>query len=187
MTQDAGLPNRMEALKAMPDGWRKRLQFMAILTEALERRGLRPVVVGGHAVEFYTLGGYATADMDIVISDAAILDESLKSFGFAREGRHWYSTELDIAIESPASVLAGDVQRISEVEVNGLRVYIIGIEDIIIDRLNAFVHWRSERDGEWAKEMFAMHRNEIEMAYLNRRAVDEHVEDALDAMRSELD
>lgn len=140
---------------------------------------MRPIVVGGHAVEFYTLGGYATGDIDITVADSKELDRILTAMGFSREGRHWYSEELDIAIEAPAVTLAGDTARVSEVEVDGLTVYIIGIEDIIIDRLNALVHWKSERDGEWAEEMLAIHRDRIDLEYLMKRAREEDTHKAL--------
>ena len=48
------------------EGWKRKMYFVGILTKALEKFKIRPVVVGGHALEFYTLGGYATGDIDLV-------------------------------------------------------------------------------------------------------------------------
>ena len=160
----------LQTLKGMPNTWKRRLFFVAILTKALERDGLKPVVVGGHAVEFYTLGDYATKDIDIVMAESHRLDDILNAWGFTRQGRHWYHEEFDIAIEVPSSTLAGDMGRLVEVEVEGLPVYLIGIEDIIIDQINALVHWKSTRDGEWAQEMLCLHAGEIDREYLLRRA-----------------
>ena len=180
------LPDMLESLikrlKEMPDNWQRRLYFAGILTKALESEGIRPIIVGGHAVEFYTLGGYATRDIDIAVQDRERLNGLLSSGGFKKEGRHWYSEELDMAIEAPASELAGDAKRVTEVEVEGLTVYIIGIEDIIIDRLNAFVHWKSQRDGDWAEEMLAIHHKSIDLSYLNERAEKEETVRALKDM-----
>lgn len=176
----------LEKLKGMPDNWQKRLFFVGILTKTLETEGVRPIVVGGHAVEFYTLGGYATGDIDIAIVDSRALDKILTDWGFKKEGRHWYSEEIDIAIEAPASTLAGDEKRLTEVEVEGLTIYIIGVEDIIIDRLNALVHWRSFRDGEWAEEILALHFDKIDIEYLKERAKEEDTYEVLEGMLKRL-
>ena len=45
-----------ERLKHVSDPLERRLRFVAWLTRALGLHGVRPVVVGGHALEFYTLG-----------------------------------------------------------------------------------------------------------------------------------
>ena len=67
----------------------KRLAFMALLTRACVGRGWQPpVIVGGQAVEFYSAGGYATVDIDLV-SASEPLDEILPGWGFEQRGRHW--------------------------------------------------------------------------------------------------
>ena len=175
-----------ERIKAVPAGWQRRLHFMGIMTEALAEEGIRPIVVGGNAVEFYTLGGYATGDIDLVVSDRSVVDRFLASAGFEREGRHWYSEELDLAVEIPGSTLAGDPERVTEVEIDGRSVYVIGIEDLIVDRLNALVHWKSERDGEWAEEMLVLHLREIDLSYLKDRAAAEGAGESLARMLARL-
>ncbi|SDM52824.1 hydrogenase maturation protease [Geoalkalibacter ferrihydriticus] len=177
----------LEKLKAIPAGWQRRLYFMGVLGEALVPVGVRPVIVGGNAVEFYTLGGYATADIDLVVAERAEVDRCLAAMGFTREGRHWFSEELDLAVEIPGSVLAGDRSRVTEVEIDDRLVYLIGLEDLIIDRLNAFVHWRSARDGEWAEQLLALHFDEVDFDYLRCRAADEGVGDTLQKILSGLE
>ena len=54
-----------------------------IITKALEPLGIIPVVVGGAAVEFYTLGQYATMDIDFV----GIIDDEMKEV-MAEFGRY---------------------------------------------------------------------------------------------------
>ncbi|MDO3377755.1 hydrogenase maturation protease [Geoalkalibacter halelectricus] len=177
----------LEQLKAIPAGWQRRLYFMGVLGEVLAPAGVRPVIVGGNAVEFYTLGGYATADIDLVVAERAEVDRCLAAMGFTREGRHWFSEELDLAVEIPGSALAGDPERVTEVEIDGRLVYLIGLEDLIIDRLNALVHWRSARDGEWAEQMLALHFDEVDFDYLRRRAQGEGVGDALQAILNRME
>lgn len=164
----------------------KRLLFVGMLTKALERKNVKPIIVGGNAVEFYTAGGYATGDIDLV-SPSEPLDEILTEWEFKKEGRHWLNEELDILVEAPTSTLAGDYEKLTEVEIEGLKVYLLGIEDIIIDRLNAFVHWKSQDDKFWAKELISLHQDEIDWSYLEKRADKEQTTKALGNIQKELE
>lgn len=58
--------------------------------------------------------------------------------------------DLDLLFEAPAPAgLPGEDAPRTEVEVDGLRVVIIGVEDLLIDRLRAWVHWKSAEDERW--------------------------------------
>lgn len=175
----------LQALKKITAPFERRLYFVGILTRLLSQENIRPILVGGNAVEFYTLGGYATGDVDIVVSDHDAFNKALRSLGFKMTGRHWFSKELDLAVESPASRLAGDFDRLTEVTIKGLKAYVIGIEDIIIDRLNAFVHWKSLDDARWAKEMIVLKREDIDWKYLEGHAKKEGTLSALKKIKKE--
>ena len=84
-----------------------------------------------------------------------------------------------------SSLKNGDYSKISEITVDDMKVYIIGIEDLIIDRLNAFVWWKSEEDGKWAKQLMALHEKEIDKKYLLQRAKKEGVAEALEKIKDE--
>ena len=76
----------------------------------------------------------------------------LKSVGFQKKGRYWVHEGLKMAIEAPASKLAEEEAPVEIVEVGeGLQCTILGIEDLIIDRMNACKHWKSEIDCEMAR------------------------------------
>jgi len=152
-----------------------------VLTEALEPEGIRPILVGGVALEFYTLGGYATKDIDLVASSRKKLKTVLEKLGFTRRmgERHWYSTELDVAIEIPDEILAGSPEKLTVLEIDGKNVYIIGIEDLIIDRLSAAKFWQSPSDFEWAVKIIALHAEDIDFDYLKKAAKEHDVEDIL--------
>jgi len=64
---DEQLKKRLQALEQEKDPLKKSLLFLGILTEAIKSEGIKPVLVGGRALEFYTLGGYATKDIDVAI------------------------------------------------------------------------------------------------------------------------
>jgi excisionase family DNA binding protein len=164
----------------------KKLLFMGVLTEQLQKKGILPVVVGGSAVEFYTAGGYATGDIDIAAPTKPV-DEVLKGWDFRREGRYWLNEKLGILIEAPVSFLEAEkLKKLSEIEVDELKVYMIGIEDIIVDRLSAYVHWKSQDDRLWAKELIALHWEEMDWDYLRKNAETEDVLSALETIRREI-
>lgn len=183
-----GTPARDELARVTeePDKLTRNLLFVGLLTREVAQEGIRPVIVGGQAVEFYTAGGYATRDIDLVARDTVGIGRVLERWGFRKTGRYWTREDLGLAVEVPGSVLAGDEGRVTEVEIKGLKVYLIGIEDIIIDRLNAFVHWNSRDDGDWAREMSLLNKGDIAWEYLEKRADAEGVLEAARLLRAKL-
>lgn len=162
---------QLEDLKEQPK-FHKMLHTSAILTSLFKNENLRPIIVGGLAVEIYTRNEYTTLDIDLIFSQRDIADFYLTRIGFKREGRHWFHRELMISIEIPNDMLEdADVDKIVEIELpDGLNVFVIGIEDIILDRLRACIHWKSTSDCEWAKRLFLLHEDRLDHAYLNEQA-----------------
>ncbi|AEM77743.1 DUF6036 family nucleotidyltransferase [Thermoanaerobacter wiegelii] len=159
------------------------LEVMATITKELLKYGIKPIIVGGTAVEFYTTGGYNTIDIDVVAPRHDIIAKVLDLYGFKKTtGRHWYNEKYDIAIELPDNVLDGSIDKVLEVDINSEKVYIIGIEDIIIDRLCAYKFWDSKDDGMWAKNMLNIHWNEIDFDYLHETAMKKGVGDVLNVI-----
>jgi len=174
-------------LKRIGNRWERRLFFAAIISEFLQKNyGVDLVVVGGNAVEFYTLGSYSTEDIDVVVCDFGIVEDLLRDLGFEKINRIWYREDLDISIDLTGSELAGDPKRVSRVSIKGKMVQVIGLEDIIVDRLNAFIHWKSEQDGFWAQEMVAIHQEDIDWKYLEERCKKEQVASALEKLKKEI-
>ncbi|MEW5902439.1 MAG: hypothetical protein AB1715_13320, partial [Acidobacteriota bacterium] len=112
-----------------------------------------------------------TSDIDLAYSDREALDEVLKNLGFVKKGRYWVQNELDIAVEVPAASLAGEEAPLETVELEGgLHCLILGVEDLLIDRLNACKHWQSEVDCEMAEILIARYRQDMDWPYLERKA-----------------
>ena len=177
------LPEEFIRLKNIENPLFKKLYFIGILTKYLERKNIKPIIVGGYAVEFYTLGSYSTGDIDIVVTeDFHEITNTLQNWGFHKIGRIWVNPHLDIEIDIVGETLAGDYSKISQIEVEGLKVYLIGIEDLIIDRLNAWVWWKSEEDKQWAKQLWKLHQEEIDKDYLKKRAKEEKIVEALEEL-----
>ena len=177
-----------KVLSSGKDELDKKIEIIAIVTSAIEENlNIKPVVVGGQAVEFYTTGGYSTMDIDIICeSSIADIDEILSNLGFTRDQKYWVydDEELELAIEVPSGPLAGDKERITKVHTpNGHTAYFIGIEDILIDRLNAYVHWKENWQEEWILGMMILNYDEIDWNYIQNRAKNELVEDNLNELK----
>ncbi|MHB8170745.1 MAG: DUF6036 family nucleotidyltransferase [Thermincolia bacterium] len=180
----------MEEIKTINDPQQKLLRFMAYLTNNVRNINplLTPVIVGGSAVFIYTFGGHLTYDIDLVVTDRQAVTEVLSRMGFQQGAdiRHWYHDDLDMAIEIPDDVLAGDNDKITIIEIDNSEVYVIGIEDLLIDRLCAAKHWKSGRDEAQSLSLLELYSDEIDMNYLEERARAEEVLDKLDEVRKKL-
>jgi len=173
---------RLEPLKALPDTFERRLGFVALLSEELAARGHpRPVVVGGHALEIYTRGHLVTRDIDVVTGDSRPLAALCLELGLEKAGRHWIQAELGLAIECPGAEVP---PRVIEVIFAGVPVRVIAVEELVVDRLNAYVHWKSPRDGDAAEALLAIHGDRADWPYLEKRAREERVSGALAEVRS---
>ncbi len=157
------------------DDLSKKITIMAVITKALEELKVKPVIVGGQAVEFYTSGGYSTMDIDIICETSVKkIHSKLKPLGFKKEGKYWVLNDSNIVIEVPSGPMAGNKNKITEVEVEkGLKAYFIGIEDIIIDRLNRYKYWDVNSDKEWIIGMIYVNYQDIDWEYLCSRAKEE--------------
>lgn len=176
-------------LSEIADPVRRRARFVGLLTRALEAGGERPpLVVGGLAVELYTSGGYATSDIDLKGPRVAI-DRVLRQWGFERPGESYAHYDLDLYVdllgEGP-ELPAEDPGRIQAVRVGeDLVIRVIGVEDIVIDRLCAAKFWRDADSRLWAGEILAATTaagRRPDLAYLKRRAAEEDVGDEFEAL-----
>jgi hypothetical protein len=70
----------------------------------------------------------------------------VRALGFERKGKDFWHPGLDLFVEFPGPALQAGEQTVA-LEVDGTTVLIVSPEDLILDRLRAFVHWRSLRDG----------------------------------------
>jgi len=140
----------LEIIKNTESPLKRQLLMVALITKLLERIGKGPpIVIGDWALSYYSREVYFTADIDLAYADRKALDTILKGIGFKKQNRYWVHEGLKMAIEAPVSVLAGEESPLEIVELGkGLQCSMIGIEDLVIDRLKSFKHWKSEIKGE---------------------------------------
>lgn len=161
--------------------------MVGILTKELESKGVIPILVGGNALELYTLGGYSTFDIDLVCLHPEMAGEVLKSLEFKKFGRFWINEELEMMVEFPDIKLAGSLDRVEVFEIDEFKVYVIGKEDLIVDRLNACVFWKSEDDCRWVKELILLYYDKIDWEYLEGRCKDNDTLNVLNKIKEEVE
>lgn len=175
--ESAQRQQRLEALRSEPDWQKRRLVALALLGDALASEGITPVVVGGAALELYTAGGYSTKDVDLALPISPFVDAAFADLGFLKEGRYWYRDDLDLLFEAPDPAgLPGETAPRTVVEVEGLPVVVIGVADLLIDRLRAWVHWESTEDRRWATRLAVLYRDQLDWAYLAERTAGDPAE-----------
>lgn len=162
----------LEIIKRTESPLKRQLLTVALVSHFLQKKGKEvPIVIGGLALSYYTREVYFTADIDLAYADREALDEVLKELDFEKRGRYWVNEDLKIAIEVPVGVLAEEDSPLEIVELGPeLQCKIIGIEDLIIDRLNACKHWKSEIDCEMAELLVMKYGKELDWDYLKKRA-----------------
>lgn len=163
----------IKKIKQIESPLKRQLLMVALITRLLEQKGKEaPIVIGGCALSYYTREVYFTADIDLAYADREALDNVLKEIGFVKEGRYWVNEELKVAIEVPATALIGEDSPVEIVEIaENLQCKIIGIEDLIIDRLNACKYWKSEIDCEMVELLINKYIKELDWDYLKKKAV----------------
>lgn len=155
------------------------VQITAVICRVLKALGQNPILVGGAAVEFYTEGGYSTADIDLVAPGGPAVAKSLSELGFERMGKDFVDVKRKIYLEFPSAQLKPEEESVP-LQVNQEWIRIISPEDLIVDRLCAFKFWGSAIDGVnvlMLLELEVLDRNRLET-----RAAQEEVLDALQAV-----
>jgi hypothetical protein len=133
------------------------VRIAAVVAEALRSVGSDPILIGGGAVQLHVAGEYTSGDIDFAgHADPAVL----AAMGFRQQGKHWINDELDIFLEFPVSQIEPDENTVT-VAVGNRRLRVLSVADLVIDRLRAFVYWRSEIDGVQAMLLIQMHLDQI--------------------------
>lgn len=132
------------------------------------------VIVGGHAVELYTSGSYKTVDIDLVMIRDDLARGLFDRLGFVREGRFHYVPEMDIPLGIPSNDLAGSKDHIVKLKTPEGYCYVIGVEDLILDRLNAAEFWTDARSLEWARYLMSSQFEQLDVDYMRTRALEQN-------------
>jgi hypothetical protein len=156
-----------------------------VLSEAIQGPDGPVVVVGGSAIEVYTIGAYTSGDIDLVTPREKAA-RVLESWGFRTKGRTWYHSKWKLDVDLVGNDYSGSPSRIREVETPYGAVRLAAVEDLIVKRLAEAKHWQGRRQE--AFEQAALLASELadglDDQYLDLRAKQEDVIDILADLRA---
>ncbi|MGQ0677506.1 MAG: hypothetical protein ACT4N4_15660 [Rhodospirillales bacterium] len=125
--------------------FKKALALVAAAVDLMTKRGLEPpVLVGGAAVELYTSGAVFTGDFDFVTPHQRELEAAFQEYGFERIHEPGYLTrglihrKLGFGVQVVSGALMdghADRSKVRVFIVEGRKLSVIAIEDLIADRL----------------------------------------------------
>ena len=144
------------------------LRLFARVSEAMKGRGFQaPVLVGGAAVEIYSLSAIATGDFDISTGAQEAFEEELQRQGFIRPSgpgmatRGWIHPELALGFEVVTSTLLDGMAERERVRLidagEGQTVSVIPLEDMIADRMGQYASGTASEMYAQAKELFDLY------------------------------
>ena len=156
------------------DNLRRKLAIASVITKALELSGLdTPILVGGMVVATYSGGQYGTEDIDMYSPDSnKDIGEVLRQLGYVPFNRYFYNKAIESFIEFPSGKYAGSKNKVIKyiIEETSLPVYIEGIEDIILDRIDGYVATGDKSCEEWAVKLLGGMYKNIDWSYFHREA-----------------
>jgi len=142
---------------------------------------VRPILVGGAAMELYAEGAYITADLDFVGIVPHPVADGLRRADFGRLGRHWLHDKESVSIIFHHETLRKG-ERAVEQRFGDYRVLMVSPEDLLVDRLAAWRHRESPTHGVQAYLLYHAKHGPMDVEHLRKRAVQENVEPVLDSV-----
>jgi len=155
------------------------LEMFARISNAMAARKLsRPVLVGGAAVEIYSLSSINTGDFDIVTGSQSSFEDILVEHGFMRPSgagmatRGWIHPDLKLGFEVVSSTLLdgqAERERVRPILIGDSGIIeVIATEDIIADRMGQYASGTAPDMLEQARTLFAL-SEDLDLDYMERR------------------
>jgi len=162
---------------ATKDKLERQIYTAAVISSAFETKGIQTVLVGGAVVEYYTAGGYTTADIDMILPplEKEEIETVMKELGFERfeDYRHWLHPHIPVPVEFPPGPLQVGhllIQEVNEIEVEKIKLKILKVEDILLDRLNMAQEWKDLQAQIQAEMLMYAHYTEIDWPYVQQKS-----------------
>src|SRR5256712_854518 len=165
-------------LKQEQDLFKRRIQFIAFLSEKLKEEGVDAILVGGEAIDLYTAGNFATSDIDLLVTNRPVTEKMLNKFGFGKEAnRVWFNKDLNIVIQVIPEPYSGDPVRLRKFRIKDFELRVAAPEDLIANRL--YSKSNPQRDSEQAIALLKIFAVSIDNTYLNKVAKRDNIEEVL--------
>lgn len=168
-------------LKEEKDMFKRRMLFLAFFTEKLKENGVDAILVGGEAIDLYTAGTFASADLDLVVNNKAMTEKFLNRFGFGKKDAIWFNTDLNIVVQVIPGPYSGNPSKIRKFKIRKYELKVAAPEDLIANRLYSAKFWKSniQTDIEQSVTLLRQFSDSIDNAYLDSIAKRDNIEDAL--------
>ena len=169
-------------LKVERDPFRRRLYFLGFFTHTLQQNGVQAILVGGEAIDVYTAGTFATADIDLVVDNKTITEKLLNRFGFGKKANGlWLNQDLVIVIQVITNPYSGDTEKLRTFQVKDYQLKVAAPEDLIQNRLYSAKFWKSnpQRDMEESIALLGIFSDSIDNSYLDKIAKENDITDYL--------
>ncbi len=155
------------------------LRLFARVSEAMKAQGFQaPILVGGAAVEIYSLSAINTGDFDISTGAQDAFEDELQRHGFMRPSgagmatRGWIHPEFKLGFEVVSSTLLDGMAERERVILLDFapdgEISVLSVEDIIADRMGQFASGSAPEMREQARSLFILH-NEADLNYMEQR------------------
>lgn len=167
---------------SLEDPTERLLEVVAVIGDALEDVGARPIIVGGLAMAHWSDRQFVTGDIDAVVPRRAELATRLHELGFERQGRQWSLPNHAVLFEAPAEALEPGDEAESVVLASGRRVLVLSRVDLLLWRLREWVHWRSPAGFKQAAALLVY--TGLDVKRLGSRAEEEGLGEALAQLRA---
>ncbi|MFB9326069.1 hypothetical protein ACFFSY_09120 [Paenibacillus aurantiacus] len=176
---DPELITLLEKVKHIDDPWRQDLAVASIITKVFDDNHVTaPVIVGGLVVATYTQGLYKSRDIDLIAVNTEFPYRVMEHLGYAKiDSKDCFHPELKSIVEFPSGRYSGSYDRVLdyEIEETGLVVHVQGMEDIILDRIEAYAASSDQRSLEWALKMMGVLYDELDWTYCHTEASKRHI------------
>ena len=177
----AELTRALDAALSAKEPTTRVLEVVAVIGEAISDLGIRPVVVGGLAVTYWTKEAYVSLEADLLLPMTDEVVERLEALGFIARGRHWRIPGTDVELEAPGDWLS-ERQLTKSVRLpSGREVLVLSAEEMYLERLREFIEWGGHSEP-FRQMLYLTRATDFDRAKLRARARDEGFEAALDAI-----
>lgn len=153
------------------------LYVAAAISGSFEEKDIYAVLVGGTVVEYYTAGGYTTADIDMVLPplEKREIERVMQELGFERfeDYRHWLHPKIPVPVEFPPGPLQIGhlpIQEVNEIDIGKIKLKILKVEDILLDRLIMAQEWKDLQAQAQSEMLMDAHYVEMDWPYVHRKA-----------------
>jgi hypothetical protein len=172
-------------LKKEENLFRRRILFLAYLSEKLKENGVDAILVGREAIDLYTAGTFATTDIDLLVNNKRATEKLLNRFGFGKKDNRLFNRDLNIVIQVILEPYSGDLRKLRKFKVKKYELKVAAPEDLIANRLYSAKFWKSnpQRDLEQAVALLKMFSGSIDNAYLDDQAKKNNIDDILTEAR----